>query len=35
VDWWDHIFGTSKPVEWLREQELNQPERSYLQLRWW
>lgn len=35
VDWWDHIFGTYKPIEWLTEEELKQPERGYLQLRWW
>jgi len=34
VDWWDHIFRTYKPVEWLTETELNQPERGYLELRW-
>ena len=34
VDWWDHIFGTYKAVDWLDETELNQPERNYLQLRW-
>ena len=35
VDWWDHVFGTYKPVEWLTEEELNQPQRGYLELRWW
>lgn len=35
VDWWDHVFKTYKPVEWLTEEEQNQPERSYVQLRWW
>lgn len=35
VDWWDHIFGTYKLVSWLTEDELNQPERGYWQLRWW
>ncbi len=34
VDWWDHVFGTYKPVEWLTEQEANQ-QRGYWQLRWW
>ncbi|HAA28470.1 MAG TPA: fatty acid hydroxylase, partial [Cyanobacteria bacterium UBA8553] len=33
--WWDHVFGTYKPVEWLTQEELTQPERDYLQLRWW
>jgi len=23
VDWWDHVFGTYKPVEWLTEEEVN------------
>jgi sterol desaturase/sphingolipid hydroxylase (fatty acid hydroxylase superfamily) len=35
VDWWDHIFGTYKLIEWVDETELSQPDRSYLQLRWW
>jgi sterol desaturase/sphingolipid hydroxylase (fatty acid hydroxylase superfamily) len=35
VDWWDRVFGTYKPVEWLTQEELQQPERGYLQLRWW
>ena len=35
VDWWDHIFRTYKPVDWLTETELNQPQRGYLELRWW
>ena len=35
VDWWDRVFGTYKPVEWLTEEETSQPERGYLQLRWW
>lgn len=35
VDWWDHVFGTYKPVDWLSEIELNQPQRGYLELRWW
>ena len=35
VDWWDYVFGTYKPVDWLTETELSQPERGYLQLRWW
>ncbi|WP_088240184.1 sterol desaturase family protein [Calothrix rhizosoleniae] len=34
LDWWDHIFGTYKPVEWLTEKELEQSERGYLQLKW-
>ena len=23
-DWWDRLFGTYKPVEWIEEQELSQ-----------
>ena len=35
VDWWDHVFGTYKAVDWLTEKEQSQAERGYLQLRWW
>lgn len=35
VDWWDHVFRTYKPVDWLTEEELSQSDRGYLQLRWW
>jgi sterol desaturase/sphingolipid hydroxylase (fatty acid hydroxylase superfamily) len=35
VDWWDHVFGTYKAVDWLTKEELNQPDRGYFQLRWW
>ncbi|MBW4521354.1 MAG: sterol desaturase family protein [Scytolyngbya sp. HA4215-MV1] len=35
LDWWDHIFGTYQPVEWLTEEETSQPVRGYWQLRWW
>lgn len=35
VDWWDHIFGTYKLVDWLTDQELKQPARGYAELRWW
>jgi sterol desaturase/sphingolipid hydroxylase (fatty acid hydroxylase superfamily) len=34
VDWWDHVFQTYKPVEWLTEEELSRPEKGYFQLRW-
>lgn len=34
VDWWDHVFGTYKLVDWLTEEELKQPDRGYLELRW-
>jgi sterol desaturase/sphingolipid hydroxylase (fatty acid hydroxylase superfamily) len=35
VDWWDHVFGTYKLVDWQDEQELNRPQRSAWELRWW
>lgn len=35
VDWWDHIFRTYKPTDWLTEEELSRSERNYLELRWW
>jgi sterol desaturase/sphingolipid hydroxylase (fatty acid hydroxylase superfamily) len=35
VDWWDRVFGTYKPVEWLTQDELAQRDRGYFQLRWW
>jgi sterol desaturase/sphingolipid hydroxylase (fatty acid hydroxylase superfamily) len=35
VDWWDKVFGTYKLVDWLTEEELSQPERNLLQVRWW
>ncbi|MGB8700316.1 MAG: sterol desaturase family protein [Thermosynechococcaceae cyanobacterium] len=35
LDWWDHIFGTYKAVDWLTEDELSQPQRNLWQLRWW
>ncbi|NEQ33772.1 MAG: sterol desaturase family protein [Leptolyngbya sp. SIO4C5] len=35
VDWWDHIFGTYKLVEWPAADDLQMPERSRWQLRWW
>lgn len=35
VDWWDRVFKTYQSVDWLTEEELNQPSRDYLQLRWW
>ncbi|MEM9452261.1 MAG: sterol desaturase family protein [Cyanobacteria bacterium P01_E01_bin.6] len=34
VDWWDHIFGTYKVVDWLTEEEKATAHRGYLQLRW-
>ncbi|XHX79647.1 MAG: sterol desaturase family protein [Stenomitos frigidus ULC029] len=35
VDWWDHVFGTYKQVDWLTEEELSRPELGYTELRWW
>jgi hypothetical protein len=35
VDWWDHVFGTYKLVEWRAEAEQVFPNRGFLQLRWW
>ena len=35
VDWWDHIFGTYKLVDWLTDEDLGQPPRGYAALRWW
>lgn len=35
VDWWDHVFGTYKQVDWLTEDELARPNKGYLELRWW
>jgi sterol desaturase/sphingolipid hydroxylase (fatty acid hydroxylase superfamily) len=35
VDWWDHVFGTYKAVDWLTEEELQRPDKDYFQLRWW
>jgi sterol desaturase/sphingolipid hydroxylase (fatty acid hydroxylase superfamily) len=34
VDWWDHVFGTYKLVDWLTDEE-SQPVRGYWELRWW
>ena len=34
VDWWDRIFGTYKSVNWLSEEELSQPERGLLEIKW-
>lgn len=35
VDWWDHVFGTYKAVEWLTDEEQTQVRDSYLELKWW
>ncbi|MDR9401841.1 MAG: sterol desaturase family protein [Halothece sp. Uz-M2-17] len=34
VDWWDHVFGTYKLVDWLTEEELSQ-QTGYFTLKWW
>ncbi len=34
VDWWDHVFGTYKLVDWQTEEELAQ-QSGYLALKWW
>lgn len=35
VDWWDRLFGTYKPVEWLDATEQEQSPQGWLALRWW
>lgn len=35
VDWWDHVFGTYKQVDWLTEEELSRPQSGYLEVQWW
>jgi sterol desaturase/sphingolipid hydroxylase (fatty acid hydroxylase superfamily) len=35
VDWWDHVFGTYKLVDWKTETELSKADLGYHQLRWW
>jgi sterol desaturase/sphingolipid hydroxylase (fatty acid hydroxylase superfamily) len=39
LDWWDHLFGTYKAVDWLTAEELEQRnqghDQSRGQLRWW
>lgn len=35
VDWWDHVFGTYKQVDWLTETEQTTAKASYMELRWW
>ncbi len=35
VDWWDHVFGTYKSVEWISDEERALADRGYLELRWW
>jgi sterol desaturase/sphingolipid hydroxylase (fatty acid hydroxylase superfamily) len=34
VDWWDHVFGTYKLVEW-QSQDKPLPTLAFHQLRWW
>jgi len=35
VDWWDHLFGTYKAVNWLTEAEHQTQHLGFHQLRWW
>ncbi|MEM9922244.1 MAG: sterol desaturase family protein [Cyanobacteria bacterium P01_D01_bin.50] len=35
VDWWDHVFGTYKAVEWMSEKEMALSKLGYLELKWW
>ncbi|MEM9948209.1 MAG: sterol desaturase family protein [Cyanobacteria bacterium P01_D01_bin.36] len=35
VDWWDHVFGTYQPKDWLSATELEQPRQGYFQIKWW
>lgn len=35
VDWWDHVFGTYKAVDWLEAAELETAKESFWALRWW
>jgi sterol desaturase/sphingolipid hydroxylase (fatty acid hydroxylase superfamily) len=35
LDWWDHLFGTYRAMDWLDRQEMERPDRGYNQLRWW
>ena len=34
VDWWDRVFNTYYPVEWLTTVAPDEPERGYFQIRW-
>jgi sterol desaturase/sphingolipid hydroxylase (fatty acid hydroxylase superfamily) len=34
LDWWDRLFGTYKPVDWLTEKEKGWPQKSPLALKW-
>lgn len=35
VDWWDHVFRTYRAVDCSFDNDLQQTERGYLELRWW
>jgi sterol desaturase/sphingolipid hydroxylase (fatty acid hydroxylase superfamily) len=35
LDYWDRVFGTYKPVEWLAEPELHPAKQSLLTIKWW
>jgi sterol desaturase/sphingolipid hydroxylase (fatty acid hydroxylase superfamily) len=34
VDWWDHVFGTYKPTEWLTERELEFADKGNWGIKW-
>lgn len=34
VDWWDHVFGTYKAMDWYDEKEQAKPQLGFGQLRW-
>jgi sterol desaturase/sphingolipid hydroxylase (fatty acid hydroxylase superfamily) len=34
VDWWDHVFGTYKAMDWYDEKEQAKPELGFRQVRW-
>jgi sterol desaturase/sphingolipid hydroxylase (fatty acid hydroxylase superfamily) len=34
VDWWDRVFGTYKPTEWLTEKEQQFSEKGNWEIKW-
>lgn len=34
VDWWDRVFGTYKPVEWLTDKERSLADKSPVAIKW-
>ena len=34
VDWWDRIFGTYQPIEWLTPSMQNELRRGYFDIQW-